>query len=72
MADTRWFADNGYEVLWVAHWTTGASPIMPANNWGGKGWTFWQYTSDGSVPGITGRVDLNRYNGTSLTRVLIP
>jgi lysozyme len=72
MADTRWFADNGYEVLWVAHWTTGASPITPGNNWGGKGWTFWQYTSDGSVPGITGRVDLNRYNGTSLTRVLIP
>ena len=72
MANTSWFADNGYQVLWVAHWTTGQSPIMPANNWGAKGWTFWQYTSDGAVPGIVGRVDLNRYNGTNLSKVLIP
>ena len=72
MANTTWFADNGYQVLWVAHWTTAGTPIMPAGNWGGKGWTFWQYTSDGSVPGITGRVDLNRFNGTNLARVRIP
>jgi GH25 family lysozyme M1 (1,4-beta-N-acetylmuramidase) len=72
MGNTGWFAANGYHVLWVAHWTTATAPIMPANNWGGKGWTFWQYTSDGSVPGISGRVDLNRYNGTDLTKVLIP
>ena len=66
--DTRWFADNGYEVLWVAHWHV-AVPQPPAENWGGKGWTFWQYTSDGVVPGISGRVDLNHFNGTDLTRV---
>ncbi len=28
------------------------------------GWSFWQYTSRGAVPGITGSVDLNRFNGT--------
>ena len=71
MDDTRWFADNGYPVLWIAHWTTGA-PTVPAANWGSKSWTFWQYTSDGSVPGITGRVDLDRFRGTDFTRVLIP
>jgi hypothetical protein len=39
---------------------------VPASNWGGRGWTFWQYTSDGTVPGIVGRVDLDRFNGTDL------
>ena len=71
LADTRWFADNGYQVLWIAHWTSG-SPTVPASNWGSKGWTFWQYSSTGTVPGIDGPVDLDRYRGTDLTRVRIP
>ncbi len=58
-----WFATHGYRVLWVAHWTTNPSPTVPASDWAGFGWTFWQYTSDGSVPGIVGRVDLDRYAG---------
>ena len=66
--NTRWFADNGYEVLWIAHWHV-ANPAPPAENWGGHGWTFWQYTSDGRVPGISGRVDLNRYRFESFARV---
>ena len=72
MGDTTWFGDNGYDILWVAHWTTGVAPIVPGGNWGGDGWTFWQYTSDGAVNGISGRVDLNRYRGTNFTPVLIP
>ena len=72
MADTTWFADNGYEVLWVAHWTTASTPTVPGGAWSSNAWTFWQYTSDGSVPGITGRVDLDRYNGTDFSAVLIP
>lgn len=71
MADTTWFALNGYEILWIAHWTSLTSPSVPGANWAGKGWTFWQYTSDGTVPGISGRVDLNRYNGTNFTKVRI-
>ena len=66
--NTRWFADNGYDVLWIAHWHVQV-PAPPAENWGGHGWTFWQYTSDGRVPGISGRVDLNRYRYTSFARV---
>ena len=69
LRDTRWFADNGYDVLWIAHWHVSA-PLPPAENWGGKGWTFWQYTSDGRVPGISGRVDLNRYRYGSFRRVV--
>jgi lysozyme len=47
-------------------------PTLPANGWGGNGWTFWQYTSSGSVPGIVGRVDLDHFNGTNLSPALIP
>jgi hypothetical protein len=71
MSDTTWFAEYGYRTLWVAHWTSGPAPSPPAGNWGGVGWTFWQYTSGGAVPGIAGRVDLNRFNGTDLTLVLL-
>ena len=71
MDDTTWFAANGYTVLWIAHWFV-SSPRTPGSNWGGKGWTFWQYSDCGHVPGIGGGghcVDLDRYNGTDLTRV---
>jgi len=66
MGNTSALADAGYKTLWIAHWGV-TSPTIPANNWGGHGWTFWQYTSNGSVPGITGRVDLDRFNGADLT-----
>ena len=66
MGDSHALADAGYQTLWVAHWGV-TSPSVPANNWGGHGWTFWQYTSSGTVDGITGRVDLDRFNGTDLT-----
>jgi GH25 family lysozyme M1 (1,4-beta-N-acetylmuramidase) len=69
MGDSRWFADNGYPILWVAHWTSASAPTVPAQNWGGRSWTFWQYTSGGSVPGVSGNVDLDRFNGTSLSSV---
>ena len=71
MGDTTWFAANGYGMVWVAHWTTGPAPTIPAQNWGGDGWTFWQYTSSGSVPGISGRVDLDRFNGLDLTPLVL-
>jgi GH25 family lysozyme M1 (1,4-beta-N-acetylmuramidase) len=70
--DTTWFAANGYKVLWIAHWTTAAEPWVPGTDWGGQGWTFWQYTSSGAVPGIVGRVDLDRYAGGDFRDVLIP
>lgn len=43
--------------LWIARWT---QSIYIPHNYTGMGNIFmWQYTSDGSVPGISGRVDLN-------------
>ncbi|MBC7859686.1 MAG: hypothetical protein H7Z39_13135, partial [Burkholderiaceae bacterium] len=26
-------------------------------------WTFWQYSQSGSVAGVAGQVDLDRFNG---------
>ena len=66
MANTEWFARNGYSVLWIAHWTKASQPAVPASSWAGNGWTFWQYSSVGTVPGISGPVDLDRFNGSSL------
>lgn len=47
--------------LWLAHYTAADSPRVPAP-W--TSWTFWQYSETGSVPGISGNVDMNRFNGT--------
>jgi GH25 family lysozyme M1 (1,4-beta-N-acetylmuramidase) len=67
LADTQSIATAGYTVLWIAHWGVSA-PTVAASNWAGHGWTFWQYSNCGSVPGIAGCVDLDRFNGTDLTR----
>jgi GH25 family lysozyme M1 (1,4-beta-N-acetylmuramidase) len=65
MGDSRALADAGYKTLWIAHWNVTA-PTIPASNWGGHGWTFWQYSNCGTVSGISGCVDLDRYNGTDV------
>jgi GH25 family lysozyme M1 (1,4-beta-N-acetylmuramidase) len=44
--------------LWLAHWDT-AHPHVPGEDWLGRGWTVWQWTDRGLVPGIDGRVDLD-------------
>jgi lysozyme len=73
MADTDWFARNGYSVLWIAHWTTAIQPNVPAGFWGGNGWTFWQHSSTGFVPGISGQVDLDRFRGATFpSSLLVP
>jgi len=72
MGGTTWFAQNGFRTLWIAHWTSATSPTVPASTWGGSSWTFWQWTSSGTVPGISGRVDLDRFHYASLTPYRIP
>ncbi|HEY7122250.1 MAG TPA: glycoside hydrolase family 25 protein [Solirubrobacterales bacterium] len=56
--NTTEFARARYP-LWVAEWGV-SRPSVPAGNWGGRGYSVWQYTSSGSVPGISGRVDMDR------------
>jgi len=64
-------ADFTSSPLWHAQYTTASCPTI-AEPW--HGWTFWQYTSSGTVAGISGDVDLDRYNGdkTSLLAFLGP
>jgi GH25 family lysozyme M1 (1,4-beta-N-acetylmuramidase) len=71
MGNTTWFAANGYKVLWIANWRV-SRPSVPANNWNGHGWTFWQWTDCGRVPGIWGCVDRDYYRYSTFSRVLIP
>lgn len=56
--------------LWVAHWRTDA-PALPAGDWAGRGWSFWQWTDRGTVPGIEGPVDRNVYSGAPLRRLTV-
>jgi GH25 family lysozyme M1 (1,4-beta-N-acetylmuramidase) len=69
MGDSVWFANHGYR-LWVAHWGVD-QPSLPAGNWGGSGWTVWQYDDCGSYAGIAGCADSDRFNGSDLSALTI-
>jgi GH25 family lysozyme M1 (1,4-beta-N-acetylmuramidase) len=61
--------------LWLAAYVSNPTPYIP-QAWSGVGWAFWQYTSSGSVPGISGHVDLDyfQHGGSypNITALLIP
>lgn len=69
VGDSKKFARNGHP-LWIANWHV-KKPDVPAGNWAGRGWTFWQWTNCRGVTGIRGCVDGNRYNGKNLAKVAI-
>lgn len=52
-------ADLGDHPLWAASWVDGCPDL--ADTW--TDWVFHQYTDAGSIPGISGAVDLDRFNG---------
>jgi MYXO-CTERM domain-containing protein len=56
VASTEW---NDHP-FWIAHYTN-ACPNIPSQ-W--ADWDFWQYTDKGSVSGVSGDTDMNRFNGT--------
>ena len=70
LANTADFAAAGTR-LWVAHWTKNTAPLVPAANWGGLGWTFWQWTDCSTVPGFAHCSDGDRMNGPSPGSVAI-
>lgn len=51
----------GGDVLWVPAYSAGTPGTLPA---GWNTWTMWQYTSSGSVNGISGPVDLDYFSGS--------
>lgn len=46
--------------LWVAHYTSAPGPLLP-KPW--TTWRIWQYSDKGKIPGVTGDVDQNWFNG---------
>lgn len=48
------YPDLGQSFRWVANWSK--QPTIP--------WDIWQYTSSGKRPAYSGRVDLDRFDGT--------
>ena len=71
LGDTAAFAGGGHR-LWIAHWTSNSSPLVPASNWGGLGWSFWQWTDCTKVPGIAHCSDGDRANGPSVLPFALP
>jgi GH25 family lysozyme M1 (1,4-beta-N-acetylmuramidase) len=51
-------AFTGYR-LWIASYTSAPGPGPLPGGW--PTWAFWQWTSTGTVPGITGNTDINRF-----------
>jgi hypothetical protein len=47
-------------ALWIAQYTM-LCPDLPSP-W--NTWAFWQHSNTGKVPGISGDIDLDRFNGT--------
>jgi len=70
LADSVAAAADG-ALLWIAHWTSSSQPTVPAQNWDGNGWTFWQWTNCVSVPGVKRCADGDRLNGTNPSSLAI-
>ena len=66
--NTLEFAKAKYP-LWVAEWGV-SRPSVPASNWAGHGYSVWQYSSSGTVAGISGRVDQDRL-GKGLAKITV-
>lgn len=52
-------SDVGQYPLWLANWVP-QNPTVPPP-W--ESWTFWQYSSEGTIRGVTGKVDLDWFAG---------
>lgn len=65
----RYLSDPRFEAYpyWIAHY------YVEQVRYEGQ-WSFWQYSDLGLVPGVSGNVDLNVFNGTMETfnKMLIP
>ena len=71
LADTPSIAAAGYGALWIADWTAAATPWVPASDWGGMGWAFWQYDHRAHVSGVAGPVDVDHFSGSDLAALRI-
>jgi lysozyme len=47
--------------LWIAEYTSAAEPKIPSSF---PRYSFWQYSESGQVAGVSGSVDMDRFNGS--------
>ena len=59
--DDHFNSELAQHLLWLAHYTSG-TPTWPKATW--RDWWLWQWTDKGTVPGINGNADCNRYAST--------
>jgi len=53
---------GNYTSLWIAQYTSASSPSWPSGTW--PVWSLWQWSDKGTVAGVDGSVDCNRFNGS--------
>jgi lysozyme len=58
LGNSTLFSDR---ALWIAEYTSAPQPRVPSAF---PAYSFWQYSESGTVPGISGQVDLDRFNGS--------
>jgi lysozyme len=54
-------AGFGRYPLWIAHYTSAATPAPLPEGW--TGWTFWQYSQSLAIDGVNGAADHDYFNG---------
>lgn len=59
-SNVKTLADN--TSLWIAQYTSAAAPSWPKTTW--PQWSLWQWTDSETIPGISAKVDGDRWNGT--------
>jgi lysozyme len=57
------FEENQLWKLTGAEFWLRSVAAHPSDRYPGQHWAFWQYTSTGLIPGITGEVDINAFSG---------
>ncbi|HKQ05779.1 MAG TPA: GH25 family lysozyme [Blastocatellia bacterium] len=60
--DEHLTAEFGGYPLWIGSYSS-SEPSLPK---GWNRWTFWQYSQSGTVDGISGPINLNRFNGSEV------
>ena len=59
------YADAGLSQLRGAEFWLRSVAGHPSEVYPGQGWTFWQYSGTGGIPGIAGKADLNVFAGSA-------
>lgn len=58
------YAEADLQLLRGAEFWLRSVAGHPADVYPGQGWTFWQYSGTGGIPGIAGKADLNVFAGS--------